>query len=244
MASVEMSNYIDLEKYHKAERTHPFYEEMLAEILSEMKKHLNGEKTRVLELGSGTGIATLELLKFPSIDLTAVEVDENCFSFLQGKLNGTDANLVLADAVIFKCNKVFDITVSVFAHDHVSFERAREFAENINKNLKMNGLYIMGGELLFEFKTEYERKQALKKYHGFIIEKAEKEGNKEIVELETEALNSGLNKIGDFKRSEKMLEREMENAGFKVVKKEKMGPKKPENIGGVFVYIFQKVREI
>lgn len=237
----EMSRYIDLETYHKHEKTHPFYKEMLAEILSEIKKYLKKNKTtKILELGAGTGIVTLELVQLPSVDITAVEIDRHCCTFLQKKLSKyKNVQVVQGDMVTFLSAEPFDIVISVFSHDHVHYDKRFEFAKNINKNLNPHGVYIMGNELIMEFISEQERKKSLHSYHNFIIKKAKKEGHHEVAELEKEALHSGLNKIGDFKRHEKMLEEEMQKADFKIIKKEKMGPKN-KKIGGVFVYTFKK----
>ncbi len=237
----EMSRYVDLEKYHKHERKHPFYEEMLADILFEIKKRLKKDKIiRILELGAGTGIVTLELAKLPFVKITAVEIDTHCYELLKKNLSECkNVDVIQGDVVNFQASKLSDIVVSVFSHDHIQYNRQYELARNINKNLRLHGIYIMGNELIPKFKSEPERKKSLKLYHNFIIEKALQEGHKEVAEIEKKALYSGLHKIGDFKFHEKILEEGMENAGFKVIKKNKIGPKN-EKVGGVFVYVFEK----
>jgi len=45
--------------------------------------------------------------------------------------------------------------------------------------------------------------------------------------------------IGDFKRHEAMFEDEMLSAGFKMKLKKKIGPIDRNDVGGVFVYIFE-----
>ncbi|MBW3011238.1 hypothetical protein KY326_03400, partial [Candidatus Woesearchaeota archaeon] len=131
------------------------------------------------------------------------------------------------------------IALSIFAHDHINFKKRFKFAKNIAKNLKKDGVYIMGGEILPKFTNENERKKALYLYHNFIIDKAKREGHNQLAVLEKEALISGLNKIGDFKRHVKMFEDEMESAYLKIRFKKKMGPKN-NRLGGVYVYTFQK----
>lgn len=239
----EMSRYIDLEAYHQHERTHPYYEEMLTVIINEVKKRVKQNQNntiKILELGAGTGIVTLELAKLNSTDITAVELDHNCCTLLQKIVFPfKNVKIVQGDMITYCNENKFDIIISVFSHDHVHYDKRFAFAENINKNLKSSGIYIMGNELIHEFTSEEERKKSLHLYHDFIIEMAKNEGNHEIAKLESEALCSGLNKIGDFKRHEQMLEEEMQHAGFTILVKEKIGPK-DKDIGGVFVYIFEK----
>jgi hypothetical protein len=61
----------------------------------------------------------------------------------------------------------------------------------------------------------------------------------QLSELENNALKSGLDMVGDFKRHEIMFEEELRSAGFKMLVKKKMGPVDRTDIGGVFVYVFE-----
>ena len=58
-------------------------------------------------------------------------------------------------------------------------------------------------------------------------------------ELENNALKSGLDMMGDFKRHEAMFEEEMTSAGFKMIEKLKMGPLDRDDVGGIFVYVYE-----
>ena len=235
-----MSRYIDLERYHRVEQTHPFYKEMVSKIISEVTSRSKAKKTDVIELGAGTGLLTQELLKIPSISPIVLEMDSNCVSALKNNLAaGRKIKVVRCDMINYFNGSKFDIAVSSFSHHHAEYDRGLEFAMNINKNLKPKGVYIVGEELIPKFLSEKDRKRSLKKYHSFIIRKAISEAHHEVAELEKAALESGLNKIGDFKRHEKMLEDEMCSSGFKIITKQKIGPIN-KNVGGVFVYVFQK----
>ena len=237
MTTVEMSRYIDLLEYDKVEPTHPFYREMIDEIA----KHVRARRpSRILEIGTGTGLLTQKLSRMPKSHIDAVDIDTNCCNFIKAKFKTeTRVQVINCDAVTYLSKKPYDIIVSSFSHDHIPYEKRFEFSLNISKNLKQDGVYIMGNEILPQFKTEMERKEALRKYHGFIIWKAITDSHEKLASLELESLNSGLKKIGDFKRHEKMLEEEMASSGLEVLLKKKIGPK--ENIGGVFVYVFKKI---
>ena len=98
----------------------------------------------------------------------------------------------------------------------------------------------MGGELLPYFSNDVERKKSLFIYHNFIIDMALKENRVQLSELENNALKSGLDMIGDFKRHEAMFEHEMQSAGLRLIQKKKMGPLDRHDVGGVFVYVYER----
>ena len=97
----------------------------------------------------------------------------------------------------------------------------------------------MGSELLPYFSGDKERKKSLFRYHNFIIELALQEDRVQVSELENNALKSGLDMVGDFKRHEGMFEDEMKSAGFKLIEKNKMGPLDRDDVGGIFVYVYE-----
>jgi len=89
------------------------------------------------------------------------------------------------------------------------------------------------------FSTENDRKKGLFKYHNYIIGLALQDDRVQLSELENNALKSGLNMVGDFKRHETMFEEELKSAGFKMLVKKKMGPLDRDDVGGVYVYVFE-----
>ena len=132
-----------------------------------------------------------------------------------------------------------DLLVSTFAHDHIHYDKRFAFARNLFHNMKKGGRYVIGMEVLPYFSTEDDRKNALFKYHNYIIELALRENRVQLSELENNALKSGLDMIGDFKRHEAMFEEELKSAGFKMLVKKKMGPLDRTDVGGVFLYVFE-----
>ena len=94
-------------------------------------------------------------------------------------------------------------------------------------------------EILPYFESDEERIDALHRYHGFIVAKALRNNDFELAQIEINALKSGVFKIGDFKRHEAQFEQEMLSANFKLSRKTKIGPIDIDDVGGVFVYVFQ-----
>ncbi len=245
---IEMSRYIDLPTYHNIERGHPFYVEMIEEILLQIKKYFDEIKVKahnkdiqltVLELGAGTGLCSLELLKLPFIKLDALDIDSECCKMLSSHPEASKCNIILGDAAIYCKKHHYDMVVSTFAHDHIHYNKRFLFAQNIYNNLKKGGIYIMGGELLTYFSNDTERKKALFRYHNYIIDLALQHNRVQLSELENNALKSGLDMVGDFKRHETMFEDEMKSAGFRCLLKNKIGPLDNHEVGGIFVYVFK-----
>jgi SAM-dependent methyltransferase len=145
------------------------------------------------------------------------------------------------DGIVFRSKKKFDIAVSSFAHHHISYDQDESFIQNLYYNLNTNGIYIVGDEFIPKFKDETERRRSLIRYHHHVIDLAEKADHFELANLEYECLLSGVRMIGDFKRSEEMIEEEIQTGGlFKMVDKTKIPFKEEIKEGGIFVYQFQK----
>ncbi len=238
----EMSRYIDLEVYHAVERSHPYYIEMVEEMLSWINASAsdNGAPTQLLEIGCGTGLLTEELARSGALAIDAVELDSNCFEIIRKNMNGR-VNCICGDAVTYRRDKPYDIVASAFAHDHIHYDLRHSFARNIRSNLVKGGIYVMGGEILPFFETEDQRKESLYKYHEMIITKALRQGHFRLAQIEINALESGLHMVGDFKRHERMFEEEMLSAGFVLKSKVKLGPDDDDRVGGVFTYVFEAV---
>lgn len=243
---LEMSRYIDLPTYHKIERAHPFYEEMVEEmhkqVLQHYKNYAKGEgKMKTMEFGAGTGICSIELVQHDFLELDCVELDSKCGEILSSHPEAKHYSVHVADATTYCKPGEYDLLVSVFAHDHIHFDKRFTLARNLRDNLKKGGRYIMGGEVLPRYQNDHERKKALFKYHNMIIDIALKHDRVQLCELENNALKSGLDMVGDFKRHEEMLEDEMRSADFVIAEKIKMGPLDREDCGGVYIYVFEAV---
>ncbi len=239
VSKIEMSRYIDLDIYHAVEKSHPYYIEMIDEIhVSFGKMGVADGGRRLLEIGAGTGLATETFLEFPFEEVVALDLDQHCCEILRQHL-GNAVTSVCGNALTYRAESPFHVAVSVFAHDHISSAKAPEFLASIRANLVPGGHYIVGAEFLPYYETPEEWREALYTYHGFIVDKALREENFELAQIEISALKSGLYHLGDYKRHEQMFEAEMDAAGFTLVDKVKAGPTDLDNVGGIFVYTYQ-----
>jgi predicted O-methyltransferase YrrM len=203
----------------------------------------------VLEFGAGTGIFTMILAneitnKLKRLD--AIEFDWHCYKILNIKtreFKNSHSEIQVTvhheDSRTYNPHGKFDYIFSTFADHHIKKNDKEIYFENVRKNLKSGGLMIVGDEFLREHEPENkeDKEQALRAYHNHIIEIAEREGHSVLVELERQALESGLEEQGDFKVSCSQYEQFLQDAGFKIEKKVKIGPLDLDNIGGIYVYV-------
>lgn len=236
--SVEMSDYISIDEYDLHEEEHAYYKEMMQRMIDIFSEHRGNpaEECRVLELGAGTGIFTRRLARQPNVKVEAVEVDWACFKRLVQNIQTDYDNVKLypEDSRTFDPNGQFKYIFSSFADHHIKFEDKKPYLENVKQNLEPGGRFIVGDEFLPTHDRE-TRRQALETYHNHIIDIAKRDGNNILVKLEEAALKSGLEEIGDFKVSCEEYERLLQTVGFEF-KKDKIGPVKPDDIGGIYVY--------
>jgi SAM-dependent methyltransferase len=248
---VEMSTYIDVLKYDKYERQHPYYEEMMSKMIAIINsREKRGRRLRrILEFGAGTGIFTTLLLQLPSVHVTALEIDWACFHILkqnvqhmaaQIKERGSTYDLLHNDSRDTNPEGAFDFIVSSFADHHIHPLDKRPYFRNVRRNLGENAIYIVGDEFLpeYDIANEPDRRKALNVYHDHIIEIASQAGHRELVELEEEARISGLTSKGDYKLSPTHYESLVKDAALRVISSHKIGPLDPslDNVGGIYVY--------
>ena len=241
---VEMSAYISIEEYDSHEEEHAYYIEMMQRMLEQFQslRSKNSTLTRVLELGAGTGIFTKRLALAQNVQIDAVELDWACFVRL--KHNLCHVKHVTAhhrDSRIFDPGPRedgFSFVFSSFSDHHIAPPDKAVYLENVKRNLAAGGSFIVGDEFLprHDYDNKQERAQALTRYHQYIVERAEQENHPVLAKLEREALDSGLQELGDFKLSCEQFERYLSDAGFRFAK-EKIGPAQPDDIGGIYVYV-------
>lgn len=247
---VEMSAYIDVLKYDKYERQHPYYMEMMSKMLELIQRSSrpSNHGLRILELGAGTGIFTTMLLQLPSVHVTALEIDWACFHLLRQnvesveseiKKRGSSYELLNNDSRSTNPDGTFDFIVSAFADHHIYPLDKKLYFRNVKRNLQANATFIVGDEFLpeYDIANETDRRNALNAYHNYIVSLALAAGHSKLIELEEEARTSGLTSKGDYKLSYTHYEKLLLDAGLQITGTHKIGPLEAElsNVGGVFV---------
>jgi len=243
---VEMSAYIPVIDYDQYEEQHAYYIEMIEIILKKISKLARRRKIRVLELGAGTGIFTKRLALINNIEIVAIEIDWACFVQLDHNIHNLkknnkniDVECLNEDSRVCDPEGDFQVIVSVFADHHIKPYDKYVYFNNVRLNLCQGGTFIVGDEFLPDYSDVRERREALEKYHGHIIEIANQKEQYELAKLEGAALKSGLDEVGDFKLTNGEYEKLLSNEGFKF-NVTKVGPLDIDNVGGVFIYDISK----
>jgi SAM-dependent methyltransferase len=248
----EMSHYIEVEKYDRCEKLHPYFTEMRNEMLKQL---IEWQKPipKIWEVGAGTGILSQEILTILSnrndgSSLESIEYDSEYFIYLSNKLKIFQPRLKLSqeDAKRYDPSGKFDLIFSSFADHHIvrTDDEAKRYYENIRKNLFDGSFFIVGDEFLREHDrtSNEDRIEAIKAYHNHIIEQARIEMTQApadrhddyqgFIELETEARESGIRAVqnptfpdsGDYKVSISHFKQRIKRAGLHIDSIVPIGP--------------------
>lgn len=251
--TTEMSDYFDYAQYDRATRAHAFYPEMLAGMIEAVQEKAAAfpGRTRILELGCGNGSYTDELIRLSKVKVLATDIDENAIAFLKSRLKegrqGTRARrtylaISRKDALTYRTRLPFDIVTASWNYEHITnYENGPELARAVAANLKDDGVYVEGAELVGTFGNEQERQQAFIDYHEDIIDRALASGHQDTAEIEWGAMVSGIMGVSHFKRDAFTHIREMGEGGLEVVYGKKYGPFTPRvGDAGVYLFVFRK----
>jgi len=211
--------------YDRAIRTHPFYKEMLTQII-DFGRAYSPKRKRVLEIGAGTGTLTERAVfgvgQFDKY--IAIEPDEGAFRFLKEKMGDTPKLELVNDRIENLAGEKFDLIISSFVDHHIPYEKKKEYYRKIHSLLHPEKAYVSGEEFVQDFKNEKERTDALKKYHGWVIRKCLEENHLLMAMIEAQALKNGIEKFDEYKTSLKKYLERMRSAGFEITEKRKIGP--------------------
>lgn len=146
--------HFDIPRSFKARPTTDFAKENLFNILNNT---IDFEETKALDLFSGTGSISLELLSRGCQEVTSVEMDSLHFSFLkksQATLNDNNWRIVRDDVFRFirRCSASYDL---IFADPPYALKELKEIPDMIlsGNMLKEGGLFI------FEHGKDYDFSQ-------------------------------------------------------------------------------------
>ena len=266
---VEMSEYISPADYDQHEEKHAYYIDMLSEmidILLQNRKQRSMPKCRILEFGAGTGILSTRLASISNSEIHVVEIDWACYQVLVGKFRQNGARLLEVsadsrqhrfkmpngnsvvthneDSRFYNPDGSYDYIVTSFADHHIKASDKQLYFANVKQNLNEGALFIVGDEFLREHDPTDENawRDAVLAYHGHIIEIALTQGETELANLERQAMQSGLERRGDFKLSLTQYVAQLQSSGFKVVSR-CIGPSDTPLTGGVYICTANYVKQ-
>ncbi len=242
--TTEMSDYFDYAQYDRATRAHAFYQEMIGGMIDYLTNRIKSAKKpiRVLEIGCGNGSLTDRLAELSNIEILATDVDKNSIKFVKGRLKSKNLKILRVNALKIRSKKLFDVIIASWNYEHITnYKNGWRLGKTIFANLKNDGIYIEGAELVGPFANEKERQKTFLNYHENIIDRALKAGNQDTAEIEYGALVSGLTGISHFKRDKNTHVKELEKGGLKLITWKKFGPfTKKVGAAGNYLFVFKK----
>lgn len=242
----EAKNYLeDPELYHKVQSSVPFELEMYDVLISKLVRFSQWSSPKVLDLCCGTGLLTarLERLGFWQ---EVVGLDINPLYLQEATKYCTDkVKFVLADAVTYQANELFDVVVGSSAYHHIRDQFKKRFAEQVAKNLKAGGFVYIIDNLFPEYQDEKSYRESQYEYYRYLLSylKDENVDDEVIINIKTARLIDYI--PDDFKVDMKTFIYHFESAGFSISEITKVWPK--ENVfqdmnAGGFV-IEMKIKE-
>jgi 2-polyprenyl-3-methyl-5-hydroxy-6-metoxy-1,4-benzoquinol methylase len=242
--TTEMSDYFNYVQYDRATRAHAFYQEMINGMIFYLSDRIKKAKKplKILEIGCGNGSLTDRLVELPSIKILATDVDKNSIKFVKGRLKSKNLKVARANALRIRSKEPFDIVIASWNYEHITnYKNGSRLGKSVSANLKNDGIYIEGAELVGPFTNEKERQITFLNYHEDIIDRALKAGNQDTAEIEYGALVSGLIKVSHFKRDKDTHIKELEKGGLKLITWKKFGPfTKKVGTAGNYFFVFKK----
>lgn len=151
------SQVISPEMYNLLISQHLYIEEADQVIAQIVGYHSRGENVQVIEFGCGPGrILGILSDEFICPNVTGVDHDQVFIDYAQ-KILGWP-HVVLADATTYQHQTPIDIAVSQGFHHHVAKgEKTRLYLENVYRQLKPGGIYVVSDEFLPHYNNNHDR---------------------------------------------------------------------------------------
>ncbi len=133
-------------------RSIPGHVEMHDKISSVIKERFSGKKIVALELGIGTGLTALKILRIvPDARYVGIDFSETMMAGAVNRLKGFDTDFIKGDFSDIGFPESNDLVISVIGmhHQKMDNDKKKLFAK-IFDSLKENGVFIFGDLMTFK----------------------------------------------------------------------------------------------
>ena len=136
---------------------------------NEITKNLPSTVNNILDLGCGTGLELIELFKkYPSINVTAVDISENMIERLKQREFGDKVNVICGSFFDVDFGNNYDAVISTSALHHFLLKDKLVLYKKIFESLKENGIFINSDKIV---NTNEEELEAIDFYNKYINER-------------------------------------------------------------------------
>jgi ubiquinone/menaquinone biosynthesis C-methylase UbiE len=220
-----ISEIYNLQDYETAAEEDPYYQYGQQLLLDGITKEVGGQTAKILEIGGGSGSFTEKLAQsLAGADIHVIEPDQEWFTVLKARM-AKFANVQCRLTTLKELDdRSYDICCASFAFHHIPYEEQAANAEKILGVLRNGSHLLILDKYIPSFSSEFERRVALKTYHGYFLTYKKLRNLNKAAEFEVASLESNLLKEGDYKLSTTMLESCLNK--FKLIEKTKIVPLK------------------
>ena len=173
------SQIIDPENYNHIMTNEHLYisagDSIIKKFIKEEVK--NNNSTEVVELGCGPARIITMMADIPGVTLAGIDHDRSFVEYAKKVVETKKFNIKIVESDAFNYNhsKPVDVFYSEGFHHHIKKgEPVKLYLQNIYKQLKKTGAYILGDEVLTEYKDRNERLIKAIIWYSHIISNAKK----------------------------------------------------------------------
>lgn len=186
--SLDYFRNVNIYDYDETIVAHPYMEQIKSAIIERVILHrgLSGDKTKVLDLGCGSGQLARALLGLSNIEVELCDIDQEskefCLNHPELKSVAFRSCNILDDNDVALLGLVgYDIVIALGVLHHVPISQRSTFLENCRA---IASKVIIADEGLAEYSSEMERKANASCWYDFVISESERRGIIKLARLE------------------------------------------------------------
>lgn len=192
----------------------------------------------IIDYMCGTGYLLNEIIKErPDLKIYGCSLTKHFIKYGQGKYK----NIKIEEKNVFEYSppEKVDIILCNGGLHHLYFDRQGDFINKVAEELSIDGVFIIGEEILRNFNSESERKAAVNEMYNHMTRYLlERSAPKDVLASLNNVWESDLRKINEYKLSDYLLTKLLEKH-FIVSDREQIWPKETNEYGDK-VYICLK----
>lgn len=221
------------------------YAERTFKKMAEIAQEIANQKgnLEVLEYGFGTGLLTIKIARLKKVSkLTGLDPSKDFFQKATQRLKSSKkVRLLCRDALLYIHPQKVDLILASFTYHHIPDSQKLAFLKSAVRNLKNNGLIIIGDEFLPPFKTKSKKIAAIKKFYRYFTDYLKrKKASKETLAAFQDSLEESLKGVEEYKTSLAVFRAQLHKLDLKIEKMIPIYPRKRSANMGCKVIVISK----
>lgn len=209
----------------------PFVEEMMEEIIVEIR---NIKKSNlILDFGMGTGTIMKKMSEMDNLKIIGIDQNKYLLQKAREKLKDVkNCGVIQGNILEYKNDSPADIIIATETYHHIQDKDKITFLKNIYDNLKYDGLLIIGDEFIGKYENDEGKKESIKNYYALCFDYINKIGvSGNTSQALEEAYNLSLKGVEELKVSFEIFQEQLLQSGFALEKVSQIWPRKEVDFG-------------